>query len=648
MADFNARLKPKRSTVSGEIPSSLDLEVSEIAVNTADGKLFTKHTDGSIKEISGSGGGGSGGSIDKIEDIQNVEARQTTVSGVEWDVQGDPAVGGGYWSYADGKLNLNVLTADGTNIGTIFSEMPTTGTIWISFDDATFTEVAYTNKSQPFPVYIFFELIVSNPDLSEANSIFITFDSPYRDGPSFEGDILKYDATADVWRPTGTGAAISRVQDASDWNQSEIQPGMAMVWDPLSQKWIPGFPQLSTGSIVPGGSETIRPRGEDDLIGPATTSIDPDDPGWTAEGPSGDDATGALSVPVALQTVEYYGQPMPDKIWACTNGSLMWKNIIGGGSGSTGGRSGDFVTESGSLSQDFWLSHWNEDTSMYSATRHRWDGTNWTIRAEYLIPYQATSFCIAVETTFSTTGGIKVVYGPIVGAQAFVIGPTKNGIASNGTALVAGWGVGASGSGDFVWEKTTDIGTGQRTANLLDVSPNAAQENDVLVMSADGEYVPQQIIQEAPVDGGSYVRKDASWVAASTDGGGSAASRVTALAVAVSGELGENYTGHITGLGRAGVFLTVQTDKAAWVRFYTNDAAAAADAGRDQNENPDRGSGVLLELVTEADVVYQITPAVQYFNLDSPTQARLAIGVQNISGTPSPVSLTVDALVLEE
>ena len=60
MADFIARIKPKKSSVSGESPLAADLEVAEIAVNTADGKLFVKHTDGSIKEISGSGGGGVG------------------------------------------------------------------------------------------------------------------------------------------------------------------------------------------------------------------------------------------------------------------------------------------------------------------------------------------------------------------------------------------------------------------------------------------------------------------------------------------------------------------------------------------------------------------------------------------------------------
>ena len=57
MAELNARLIAKASGVAGEAPQPSDLEVAELAVNTADGKFFTKHTDGTIKEISGSGGG---------------------------------------------------------------------------------------------------------------------------------------------------------------------------------------------------------------------------------------------------------------------------------------------------------------------------------------------------------------------------------------------------------------------------------------------------------------------------------------------------------------------------------------------------------------------------------------------------------------
>lgn len=82
MAELNARIIAKASATTGEEPVAGDLEVAELAVNTADGKLFTKHTDNSIVTISGSGGGG--GAVDSVngqtgaveldlEDLENVK-----------------------------------------------------------------------------------------------------------------------------------------------------------------------------------------------------------------------------------------------------------------------------------------------------------------------------------------------------------------------------------------------------------------------------------------------------------------------------------------------------------------------------------------------------------------------------------------------
>ena len=44
-------VKLKRSAVAGDAPSASDLEIGEVAINTADGLLYTKHTDGTINKI---------------------------------------------------------------------------------------------------------------------------------------------------------------------------------------------------------------------------------------------------------------------------------------------------------------------------------------------------------------------------------------------------------------------------------------------------------------------------------------------------------------------------------------------------------------------------------------------------------------------
>lgn len=56
---YNAAIQPKMNSTAGVEPLPTELVDGEIAVNTADGKLFVKNIDGTIKEISGAGGGGS-------------------------------------------------------------------------------------------------------------------------------------------------------------------------------------------------------------------------------------------------------------------------------------------------------------------------------------------------------------------------------------------------------------------------------------------------------------------------------------------------------------------------------------------------------------------------------------------------------------
>jgi len=48
-------IKPKRSESAGAVPSGSDLESGEIAVNSADLKIYTKQADGTIVEIANRG-----------------------------------------------------------------------------------------------------------------------------------------------------------------------------------------------------------------------------------------------------------------------------------------------------------------------------------------------------------------------------------------------------------------------------------------------------------------------------------------------------------------------------------------------------------------------------------------------------------------
>ena len=52
-------IKPKRSETASSTPASGDLEVGEIAINSADQKIFTKKTDGTVVEVANAGAGGT-------------------------------------------------------------------------------------------------------------------------------------------------------------------------------------------------------------------------------------------------------------------------------------------------------------------------------------------------------------------------------------------------------------------------------------------------------------------------------------------------------------------------------------------------------------------------------------------------------------
>lgn len=52
-------IKPKRSETAAATPASGDLEVGEIAVNSADQKIFTKKSDGTVVEVGNASSGGT-------------------------------------------------------------------------------------------------------------------------------------------------------------------------------------------------------------------------------------------------------------------------------------------------------------------------------------------------------------------------------------------------------------------------------------------------------------------------------------------------------------------------------------------------------------------------------------------------------------
>lgn len=80
------RIITKHSTTAGAVPTASQLEVGELAVNTADNKVFTKHTDGSIRQVAGSGAT----QLAELLDVSNnapATGQLLRFNGTEWIAQ---------------------------------------------------------------------------------------------------------------------------------------------------------------------------------------------------------------------------------------------------------------------------------------------------------------------------------------------------------------------------------------------------------------------------------------------------------------------------------------------------------------------------------------------------------------------------------
>ena len=103
-------IRIKRSTVPGKVPDPNDLVVGELAINTHDGLLYTKHSDGTIKTISNVTAFIGNVSLDTVTltgnfSYQDVEFRSTTSSTSK--TTGAVTIAGGLG--VQGNVNANAV-----------------------------------------------------------------------------------------------------------------------------------------------------------------------------------------------------------------------------------------------------------------------------------------------------------------------------------------------------------------------------------------------------------------------------------------------------------------------------------------------------------------------------------------------------------
>ena len=91
----------------------------------------------------------------------------------------------------------------------------------------------------------------------------------------------------------------------------------------------------------------------------------------------------------------------------------------------------------------------------------------------------------------------------------------------------------------------------------------------------------------------------------------------------------------------------INTNAAAWVRFYITDAARTADASRSQGIDPSAGAGVIAEVITAGSETVILSPGVLGYNDDATPTTTIYVAVTNLSGSTRTITVTATLLQLE-
>jgi hypothetical protein len=144
----------------------------------------------------------------------------------------------------------------------------------------------------------------------------------------------------------------------------------------------------------------------------------------------------------------------------------------------------------------------------------------------------------------------------------------------------------------------------------------------------------------------SSVDLDGRYVLAGGGSGGALASRqeITGSTSTLANEASESLD--ITGY-RGYALYSIETDRAAWVRLYTNTGSRDSDQSRNYLTDPLPDAGVIAEIITTGAEKIQLSPAVIGFNNEGTPTSNIPTTIQNRSGVSSAVSVTLTLLQME-
>ena len=252
-----ANIKLKRSAVQSRVPTTSDLELGELGLNTYDGKVYMKKDDGTaaIVEVGGDGAVSSVNTLTGavslgIEDMDDFTL--ASASGIPydtWDSTNTPAAG--EWHINSSFFYLPKTDSNGADQSSNFRALDGTTSLTITQGG---TDYVITNADLAADqldganARVLIEGssgVISSINSAITKSGGITISCPSFSLPLLplaDGDILQWVNADSKFKPVQLPAAVSSIDDLSDVDTSTAAPteGQVLTWDNTASKWEPG------------------------------------------------------------------------------------------------------------------------------------------------------------------------------------------------------------------------------------------------------------------------------------------------------------------------------------------------------------------------------------------------------------------------
>ena len=312
------------------------------------------------------------------------------------------------------------------------------------------------------------------------------------------------------------------------------------------------------------------------------------------------------------------------------------------------------------------------DTVTVGTTTWTWNGSSWVSNGEsYSLPTATTTDLGGVKidgTTITIDGN-----GVISSAGSAYSLPTATttdlgGVKIDGTTItidVDGV-ISSTATGDVSKAaSSTDnaiIRFDGTTGDTLQNSLVTITDTGVITAPSVGSIIPFYFADQAsfPVAGAAnhgaiahshadermYFSHNNSWVGIANYGEpnyarSTAAATTTSIADAASADI------TITNAAKTYSLLKIETSHAAWITLYSDTASRTADASRVETVDPEPGSGVIAEIITNQATTQIITPAVFGWNNETVPVDEVYAKVVNKSGSAATITVTLTLVKLE-